>query len=79
MDRCGQARDEIWEAIKASGGVTAIAARIGVHPTHLHKWRRRRKALGEENVARLRAEIPEVSDSVWGAALAPSEGAVAQP
>ncbi len=78
MDRCGQARDEIWEAIKAGGGVTAVAARIGVHPTHLHKWRRRTKALGEDNIARLRAEIPAVPDAVWGAALAPADGVAAQ-
>lgn len=71
MDRCGRAREKIWQAIRDSGGITAVASRIGVHPTHLHKWRRRTKALSERNIALLRAEIPEVDDATWGAALAP--------
>lgn len=75
MDRCGRAREKVWQAIRDNGGITAVASRIGVHPTHLHKWRRRTKALSERNIALLRAEIPEVDDATWGAALAPGSSA----
>lgn len=72
MDRVSQARDQIWEAIKAAGGPYRVARATGIHVTHLYLWRKRQRSIGEDKIERLRAELPSVEDAIWGAALAPA-------
>lgn len=78
MDRVSQARERIWDAIKAAGGPYRVARAAGLHVTHLYSWRKRRRAISEDGLERLRAEVPTVDDATWGAALAPApQGEVA--
>ena len=48
-----------------------MAQEAQIDVSHLHFWRRRKRALSEERIARLRALLPDVDDATWGAALAP--------
>lgn len=67
-----QARATIGESIRAAGGVYAVARRSGIHYTRLYAWLRGTSDLREAARAALRAQIPEVDDATWGAALAPA-------
>jgi len=71
MDRLHAARETIWTAIREAGGPYHVAREAKIDVGQLYLWRRRVQSFGEDRLARLRAQLPDIDDATWGAALVP--------
>lgn len=79
MDANGQALSDLNSAVKAAGGQTAIAAKLGMSRSHLGNILAGLRPLRSDTAVRLRAVLPEVRAEVWVELLAPlSHGGEAQ-
>lgn len=63
--------ESLAAAVKAAGGVVAVARVIGTSVTHLSNMVTGQRPLGKGTASRLRGVLPDVPAEVWLELLAP--------